>query len=275
MLNQNQIHTLEQYHKGLLNAQDQAEVESWLEEPEFNAEAENYFQLFKGFAALELEAFGEKLQTWEAKHQQEESEKKPSGMIVFFRKYRLAVAAAVILLMMPLGYWAFQSNQTNPDQLFADNFTHFKAVSFAKRAVTPAGTEKEALEFTRQLRLNEGINAYNAKDYQKAIEQLTTYLSLVEREDKADEARLYIAISYLVEEQSDKAQPIFEDLAENAKSSRTKEAADWYLALTLIKNKEARPAKKMLRKMARNAKHDYQDKAKALLPELERYLKSK
>lgn len=274
MLNQNQIHTLEQYHKGLLNAQDQAEVESWLEDPEFKAEAENYFQLFKGFAALELEAFGEKLQTWEAKHQQKEKEEKPSGMIVFFRKYRLVVAAAVILLMMPLGYWAFQSNNST-DQLFADNFTHFKAVSFAKRAVTPAGTEKEALEFTRQLRLNEGINAYNAKDYAKAIEQLTTYLSLVEAETKVDETRLYLAISYLVEEQADKAQPIFEDLAKNAKSRRTHEAADWYLALTLIKNEEARPAKKMLRKISRKSKHDYQDKAKALLPQLERYLKNK
>jgi hypothetical protein len=274
MLNPNQIHLLEQYHKGLLNEEELKEVESWLKDADFKAEAEAYFQLLDGFAALELEAFGEKLHTWEAKYQEQEqtTAKSAGGLIVFLRKYRMAVAAAIILLMMPLGYLAMQSTN-NTDRLFADNFTHYKAFTLTTRAVTPAGGEKDAKELTLQVLLNQGINAYNARKYPEAIDFLNRYLEVTEDEKNTEEVHLYLAISQLAEGNTEEAKQLLEPLSKSAESRAVQNAADWYLALTLIKNKEAKPAKKQLKKIARSKKHRYQQKAETLLPKLKHYIK--
>jgi hypothetical protein len=49
------------------------------------------------------------------------------------------------------------------------------------------------------------------------------------------------------------------------------EASEWYIALTQIKEKNIKDAKKGLKKIANAKKHRYKNNAAALIPKLEQY----
>ena len=286
MLTPKQIHDIEYYHAGLLDQSQQESLErSWLADATLHKQVKLYFELLDGFRGLELEAFDLKLQTWEEKHRQKDALLNQQDKKVipiqksFLKRYRVAAAAVILVLLMPLGYYIAlsSSEKGSVDQLFAANFTHYKAFSLTTRTagkLPDSGyTESQRDEIANQVILSKGIAAYNEQNYEEAIEHLNEYLETATNEQNVNEVRFYLAVSQLATGDIANAKPSLAKLSKNSSSKSYRDAADWYHALTFLKAKESKKARKELRKIARKTDHKYQEKARSILPKLDNYIK--
>lgn len=279
MLKPEQIQLLEDYKAGFLSPEGCLAVEqNILADSDLGQEAMAYLELFDGFKGLELEAFEQCLHTWESKYKEEATTAIPVAKVVpivrFFSKYRFAVAAVILVLLMPLGYYIVQGVGSSEEALFASNFEPYKPFIDTKtRALQPTNSADpvEAAKIARALLLAEGIDAYNRKKYTVAIQHLSQFLEIAPIDENLDEVRVYLGVANLIEDNTTAAKQIFEEVLTNGKTSIYLDASEWYMALTLLKEKDTKQAKKALQKIANAKKHRYKHNASKLLPKLEQY----
>ena len=281
MLKQEQIQLLEDYHASLLSTELQLEVEQTiLADNVLGKEAADYLEILDGFKGLELEAFGLCLQSWEAKHKEETlvatapTAVKEVKVVNLFTRYRFAIAAAIIVMLMPLGYYMIQGSVAAEVDLFATNFEPYKPlIDIKTRAPQPTNSADpaEAEKIARTMLLTEGVDAYNAKQYQQAIENLSQFILVATEDENLDEVRIYLGISYLIKNNADQAKQLFGEVLKDGKTGMYIDAAEWYIALTLLKEKDMQQAKRALKKIANAKKHRYKDNAAKLIPKLEQY----
>lgn len=304
MLTQNQLEQLERYMQGELQHDERLAWEDQLESDEmFRQVVEDYTDILIGLDALHLEQFEANLHTWEAKFQEEtSSELAPTREITLPRtqsqvdpvvktipmanrwKRYTAVAAAVMALALPAG-WYLTQNHTPADAnaLFADNFradvlNEGELFLMLNRSADPLSTEntdsaQHAADNIAELPsviLEQGINAYNAQNYQEAIQQFNSFLKVGDtRPHSIPEVKFYLAVSYLASNQAGEAKTLLQELVNTNKNHTFGEEADWYLALTLLKLKETDNATKLLQQIADSSNnHAFQTKATTLLKKL-------
>ncbi|NHN26985.1 tetratricopeptide repeat protein [Flavobacterium jejuense] len=151
-----------------------------------------------------------------------------------------AIAATIVIF---ISIWFFMQNGT-PE--YNDYKEHEKAY-FTERS-EGNNTLKEAEE------------AFNAKDYQKAI----GFFEKIDQKDFGGEEHLFYAIALIETNQFDKAEVILQLIKEG--NSIYKEKAIWYLGLSNLKQKKYDEAKIILETLSDEAE-DY-DKAQEIIKKL-------
>lgn len=291
MLTPNEIQQLEAYYRGQLSEQDTALIEARLaQDPDFQAEWQTYESLWQGFDGLALESLMTQMQTWEQNYtavEQSQPQQPTSNVRAFTPRMFLRYAAALVLMIgASFAYYAYTdgfSKDFKPEELFANNFTHYKAMDKtlrrgASEAIPPTASVEHSLSGDSEATtapikpqpkhlqiLESAIRSYNEQKYAQAIANFEQYLALEGVSEKED-ILFYLAISYLGNDQNAKAIELFKDLS--SKNHSMQSAAQWYLALSLLKDKQVAQAKKILLDIEKDSEHFYHGKAKAMLEKM-------
>lgn len=159
----------------------------------------------------------------------------------------------------------------SPTELFDQNFKVEQVANLYNSRAVPEGKSPEEIEKNRILVSSsaKGVDAYNQHKYTEAIQYFNSYINTFGK--KTTEIALYLSISYLANNQLDKAKEGFEYLLKKGNKSIKKDA-EWYLVLTLIKDNNVTEAQQLLNKISTKKKHRYRTKAIKLQKQLEIYL---
>jgi len=176
------------------------------------------------------------------------------------------------LLVLTFG-WQYLSNNgaSNPASLeFDSNLAAHYENTLTKKAnleLTEMGFAGNPEEAPLQ-ELILAMNAYDAKDYSKASQSLETLLAKDIDKDFKNQTELYLAISYLLNNQTNEAITLLEELSKlNSLTGEHKETCTWYLALAQLKNKNFGLAKSELEKLKMST--TYSDQALDLLGKIQ------
>ena len=269
MLTQDQIEKLELYHKGKLSDSDKKEIESSiLENPDLKNEAEGLLDLYKGFNSIQLENLETQINEWEQECVKEvvatnKKETKVLSITSFVSRNRLAAAAVILVLMLPISYMLFQNlGSSKSDQLFAANADHYTAIQMNTRSGT--GDAADPFQDVK----DKGIVSYNEKKYDEALKHLKEYYSKADERHKTTEIKLYLALSHLFSGSTKDAITYFSEILAEVNSGNYKDAAEWYLALSYLKDMNVKKSTEILKKISETENHPYQGKAATLLPEI-------
>jgi len=267
------IERLEQYLSGQLSAQEARAIEKEIAE---NPEMQDYLTLLKGFEGLHQAHFLEQTQSWEQKYKPvslpavtpTETVETPTIRPTFWfritksaRVYR--VAAVLLLLCLPLGYWLSTGGTDNsPEALAMQMFDHSPSFNIAINRASGAALPEKNQKI--QAVLNMGTSAYNKALYAEAITHFNKVLDIGEMDaSQYEEISYLLGVSYLANKQAGKAIPIFERIIQEENSR--KNDSQWYLALALLKEKQVEKGRKMLQAITEQPYHQKLKKAKELL----------
>ncbi|TDD99406.1 tetratricopeptide repeat protein [Flavobacterium cellulosilyticum] len=190
-------------------SQDQEFAASFAIFKELNLHLENKFGNKE-----ELNAFKKNIKSISKKHFKVKKSK-----VISFKPWQYAIAASVAILM---GMFFFQN--INPS---FDDYNNPENAYFTERS-----------SVNENLKLAEV--AFNAKKYKEAIPYFETIL----KENKSPEIQYFYAVSLLENNQYQKAET---NLAEiKSGTSVYKNKANWYLALSKLKQKEYKSCKEIL-----------------------------
>lgn len=231
----------ENYLANELSAEEKKLFEEQLEnDVQFN----NSFQLYKETTQFlehtfskETLDFKENIKSISNQHFEETQESK--SKVIAFKPWYYAVAASVVVVM---GTWFLMQN----DASYSEYNQHDTAL-FMERSVGDAN-------------LKEAQEAFNAKDYKKAV---TAFDKISDFRDP--ELQFFYAISLIETNNYTKAQLFLDQLREG--NSVYQHKAAWYLALSYLKQDKKEECKATLKEIPSDAE-DF-DKAQELLNDLE------
>ncbi len=193
---------------------------------------------------------------------------KQGKIIPLISKYRWLAAAIFVGLLGTVIVWRSQHNISN-ESLFAQHFSPLPET-------TSSHIEKELSGFgltTNTERLEDqltSLKAYNEGNFDKAIIELEAYFEKYPNADFSgdDDLKLYLAISYLSENEADTAIKLLIALTNNADFIQQKNA-QWYLAMAYLKQADFEKTKDLVLPFAQDSNSIYQSEAKELLEKLE------
>lgn len=162
--------------------------------------------------------------------------------------YRVA-AAACVLVLIGVGVMQFVGGNTDA-QLFNQNFNHLQA-TFVERDDSNSY-------------LTEAVDLYEKKQYAAANPKFDAFLA---KDPNNIAASLYAGISHLAVGETNKAIPLFQKVIADQNENYT-ESAQWYLALSYLKNKDKNAAKTLLEEIRNTPGHEKREAAKQLLRRL-------
>lgn len=160
---------------------------------------------------------------------------------------KYAVTAIVLLSFLPLGY-QFLNQKMSTEEIFAANFTTEKILDFKNQRSSEEGTAKTPKELAVAKSLitrSKAIISYNGKKYSEAINLFKSYLASDVKIKNKSQIELYLAKAYLADNKTTEAKNTLLAIIKEDKKS-TKQDAEWYLVLTLIKEDNVEQAKKGL-----------------------------
>ena len=241
-MNEERYLLFDQYLQGELTIEERNSFEKEVSEnPEFAAEFRTFKEVMvelqnKFGHVQEREAFKENLSDISDKHF---NKNKPK--VVKLKPWYYAAAASAAILF---GLFFFNHNS---DPNFED-FNQPEQAYFTERG-------DAALE------LKQAEDAFNSKNYKKAIPLFETIL----KQNKTAEIHYFYGISLLEENQFVKAESVFNELKSG--TSVYKNKAVWNLALSKLKQKDYKASKEILLTIPSDFEH--YDKVEELLKELD------
>ena len=241
-MNEEHYLLFDQYLQGELTIEERNSFEKEVSEnPEFAAEFRTFKEVMvelqnKFGHVQEREAFKENLSDISDKHF---NKNKPK--VVKLKPWYYAAAASAAILF---GLFFFNHNS---DPNFED-FNQPEQAYFTERG-------DAALE------LKQAEDAFNSKNYKKAIPLFETIL----KQNKTAEIQYFYGISLLEENQFVKAESVFNELKSG--TSVYKNKAVWNLALSKLKQKDYKASKEILLTIPSDFEH--YDKVEELLKELD------
>ena len=268
---QDDLALMEDYHYGRLNLSQQKAFELRLEEDSnFALEWQAYQALFLGFDGLALEALERDMKLWEAEIPEQSPQvlREPSvtyAPLSWWKRPEFRAAAAILVFVsLPLIYFSYQplSPKTPAGLVLSQDIEHYQALNLQMRRGTEANVLEEEEPQEAIKILEKAIYSYNEYDYAQAIKYFEAYLAYPNVK-KTESTLLYLGVSYLAEAHYDEAYRIFRELA--TKNNHMQAAAQWYLALCLLKKNQLPAAKQLLQEISQDSRHFYQQKAKELL----------
>ena len=193
--------------------------EEFAEEVRFQEEAKQFIQHREDRNQLKEQLF-----------QLRQEAKKEAKVIPFRRKliYYLSAAAAIALICIFI--WPFLFSNAS----LYDQYAQHEPLALQKRNENASIVE-------------EAENAFNKKDYATAY----TKLKAITTDDATNiQARLAYGISALETDRLEEAKQIFQEIAQG--QSAVKDSANWYLALTFLKEKNEKQAAEILQLIPEN-----------------------
>ena len=227
-------------------APDQREAfeQQMLQDPELSKEVSDLKQLDEGLQALGVEAFQKEVQGWDKLHQPKTS----------FAWRPLAVAAAVLILLVPAVYLFINPSNSSQD-LFYAYYQPYEELVLTRGA-------DDSLAAPGVHFLTQGQEAYNRQAYQAAADNLNEYLQLNPGDNRV---ALYLAIAQLELDLPAEAEKNF-TRAQQDQSFR--QQAQWYQALSYLKFDQTEKATVLLSEIAEENSHYRNEMATQLLQEL-------
>ena len=181
-----------------------------------------------------------------------------------FSLVKITIAAASILLVLTLS-WQYLNPSIAPAEQYAALFepcentlSHAVKMELSEQGFG-GNPEVASLE-----QLVTAMDFYDAKEYDKASQALVNLQQQGIDPAYQHQAQLYLALSYMAEEQLPSALPILKELANS--NGLQKETATWYLALIHLKQENLGLAKEQLETI--QASTIYKEKATQLLQQL-------
>ncbi len=165
--------------------------------------------------------------------------------ISYRSKFRIVYALAAFIVLSGMGFFTLNLKKTSKN-LFSQNFLPYKPVvmrgasgrSAVKEAYTQGNMDSVIWEFKNlnspipEEYLLTGIAFLEKNEPQKAIE---TFQKLIKTNANSktdffeDDAEYYLAMSYLSNEESDKAMPIFEKIKADPENRHYMDVSDWFV----------------------------------------------
>ncbi|QCK15761.1 tetratricopeptide repeat protein [Mangrovivirga cuniculi] len=241
-----EILLIEAYFEDRLTPDEKKEFEQRrLEDFDFQKKVEDYLSIFRSIKESEKEDFQNKLKDWD----DEIGSKSKTTKFPAYMKY----AAIIILLIIPIGLWqlGYFSNDLSTNEAYITYYSPYEDV------ITQRNGDQVSLFL-------EGMEEYNNKNYEKAIEILSSFTA---ENPQSDMAKIYLGISYLETDENNAAISIFSDLKSNA-NGLPKELSHWYLAMAYLKTDNIVEAKNLLNSIS-ESDHIFSGKADKLLSRLE------
>ena len=199
-------------------------------------------------------AYKEKLKEIDAKLENNSQEAKTISFTERMAKSRIYSIAAVILLLIATSY-IWLSVNLNPARIAEDAYEPYPNI------LTVKGDNN-----IDQL-LQDGVRAYKAEDFDKAISSLEEVLKADPDEKNA---AFYLGLTKISNNQSEEAIP----LLKIAKSSPKFEAiTDWFIGLAHLKSGNTEEAKTIFEVIANDPANDKQKEAQEILGKLDSFWK--
>ncbi len=245
-IEKNKIDLVEDYLMGNLEGTVKSDFEKLLTEDE---ELQEYMEEFK--LIFEGARFsGRKDLFNQLKEIEKNREDKPTK-VVKFRSLYYGIAASILLLIST--YFAFNYISQDPPSVVAESY--FEPYP----ALYGAATRSSETEYT-QLEL--GMQLYEVARYEESIEILE---SVVDPE-KQEMINFYLGNAYLAIDDYSKSETIFKELINTGKIFS--HDAKWYLAITYLKENETDKAISLLKDLT-SYENDYAKKAKKMLRDVD------
>lgn len=244
-IDEQDLELIEKYLHGKLDAPELESFENRLKADQtFAEEVNDYKGIIVGIDEYGRDRFSATVAGWE--QEVKGPSKKKEGKVVSFKNY-LAMAASLALLLIS-GYFLF-FNQSNESRLFAQYFQPYENI-------TSARSDDQGAQL-----LQDGMSAYDIKDYDQAIVPLKNYL----QSNQADPTTLfYLGEAYLANDQPEQAESQYLKLLQQENHVFT-ETAQWHLALSYLKQKENPKLEQLLKSITAQADHTYYQAAMELL----------
>ena len=147
------------------------------------------------------------------------------------RKYTSLIASVAAIALLLFSYIIFTNAESEPSELFADNFEPYRNV------VQPVvrGQDSETTE-------SKAFAAYEREDFKEAA----SLFESIPSDDKSDYIYLYMGNSYLAIDEPEKAISVLNSSPVDSLSGQFK----WYLALAYLQAENAASAKTILEELA-------------------------
>ena len=243
MTNPDKYQQIEAYLNHELDGEELEAFEAKLtEDTELQKEVELHQDVQETLKGENIYAFRQILrevnQDWEGPEKKQEV--RGGGKIIGLYRW-MAVAAAAIAFFLVYTFLIPTSNQ--PTDLFAANFDPYPML------LNERGGEPDI----ETAQLSEAIQAYSSGDYQQAIQG---FQNLQNANNPLPAYQFYLALSYLANQESEAAIPLFEAINQNVKHAFY-EQSQWYLGLAYLQNDDPAKAKEILASIA-EGKYQYE-----------------
>ena len=152
-------------------------------------------------------------------------------------------AAASVLILVSVGYLAFfQETALSGERLYQD---HFEAISYVDDDISRGTRAQGARSGNTKER---AVQAYSSEQYDEAEGLFQLYLSLAEEEDRI--ARFYYGITLLEQRKFNAAISIFTDTKNRPPIDGLERPATYYLALSYVRQEQHEKAYPLLKLLA-------------------------
>jgi FimV-like protein len=159
-----------------------------------------------------------------------------------FSKYITVVI--ILLASFPL-VLQLLSPKMSMDEIFAINFSTEKIIDLQSQRGVDKEQKRTSEKWERMKRMktrSEAIASYNAKKYPEAISLFKSYLVSNSRIENEFKIKLYLAKAYLADNNTLEAKRVLASIIKKGKKNIQQEA-EWYMILTLIKEKNVAEVK--------------------------------
>lgn len=249
----NDIEWIERYLDRSLTPDEIRDLEKRMaEEPDLKSKYQEHLQLIQGIRYSHLREKLEQLKTLENSLPAIEARAAAQKQI-FIRKYWKPLALAASILLAAFSYLFLYDPAPATDRLFA---TYFEPFDSPGPGLTRGQNDTPELTWRQK-----GYQAYDNGRYQEAIAFFDK--ALQEKNDPIVD--LCMGNAYLKLEQYEKAEAVFESMLKDHDDLVTQ--ANWYLALTYVKQNKLERAKSTLWGISKSS--TYGEKAMKLLKELD------
>ncbi len=233
---ENNLDLFDRYVNDTLSSEERSNFQARLEsEQDFKKEFEQYQVIVSGIAQAGFDELKDKLQQRELIH----SGSKPDYFLY------MRIAASIVLLTV-LSYLAVNYfTKTDFQTLYSEYYEPYPNI-------------EDPINRSSQYEDLSVYQLYEQREYQEVINRLSVAEAL------SDADHFYLGQSYLAVNDPENA---IESLGQIDKKSRYYEAAQWYIALSLLKSEDSEKLQEYLRQIV-DFQGDYGKKARDLLGEL-------
>ncbi|MEM9326771.1 MAG: hypothetical protein AAGA85_13990 [Bacteroidota bacterium] len=245
------LELIERFHEGKLRGKElEAFQERQKTDSEFAQLVNDLRTTFQTIDAVGRQEFREEVALWETEIAS--NEQSTSRPVIPLRRW-MAVAASVLIVVVPLGYFYFTSQSVNKEELFASNFQPYENLLASR---SDEENDSKALD--------SGLQLYEQENYRAAAEQLEAHASQFP-DDLA--AKFYLAEARLASNQPNAALGFYQQVAEDP-TNAFRELAEWRIALTYLTLASSDPLSQQLNLILQQEGHEYREAAKQLQTEL-------
>ena len=239
-----QLYLIDQYHQGKLSKAEQTEFDGHMEDAEFAKVVQLGSELKTVSKITRAEEIRKKIQSWEAT---------PTSTKSKWSNYLVPLLILGVLVFAFVGYRACQTEQEQtPQMLYASYLKPYKNIYL------PVARSEDQQSLPEQAMMD-----YENGQYLETI----AHFDAINANDLTVGDRFFLAVSYILTDQTDQAIPLLESLQTDDKYGIP---AKWYLFLSAVKSSDEARIEQLGNELSQQTSHAFiANQSRALLEALE------